>query len=236
MRISYLLSTLSCFALVACSTPTASMPAGPPPDWKLASASMATGNDLQGVTSGGQVTDTIQGRSVSGPVLSLSVTGGHIRGTGNSGRSIDIGLTGNKGEGQVGTDLFSCLVTVNPDGSAHITGAMGIGNADWILSPKAVTGRVGAISYQLQWNGSKYEGQMEPGGYGFLQLPAVMASWSDVEAACFLSLILMGPRGRLCRPRSWRPAPLPGVRAAARGPSFSCRSGRARGPEAAPPR
>ena len=33
---------------------------------------------------------------------------------------------------------------------------------------------------------------MMPGGYGYLELPVVMATWGDVEAATVLSLILMG--------------------------------------------
>jgi hypothetical protein len=33
---------------------------------------------------------------------------------------------------------------------------------------------------------------MVPGGLGFLKLPAAMASWSDVEAATVVSLLLMG--------------------------------------------
>ena len=192
MRVSHLVAPLSCFALLACATPPPAMPAGPPPDWKLASASMSTGNDLQGVANGGQISNSISGRSLSGPVASLSVTGGHVRGTGNSGRTVDVGITGNKAEGQVGTTPFSAIVDINPDGSAHIVGAMGIGNSDWTLSPKVINGRIGAVTYNLQWNGNKYEGQMVPGGYGFLQLPAVMATWSDVEVATVLSLILMG--------------------------------------------
>jgi hypothetical protein len=194
MRISRVAAPLSCFALLACATPTAPVPSGPPPDWKLASASMATGNVFQGNANGGQLSLTIQGRSINGPVTSLDVSGGHIRGTGSSGRSIDVSFKANKGEGLVGTTPFSCIVDSNPDGSAHITGAMGAGNTDFILSPKVINGRIGIVTYNLAWNPDKaeYEGQMMPGGYGFLELPAVMASWGDTEAACTIALLLMG--------------------------------------------
>jgi hypothetical protein len=194
MRLSRVAAPLFCFAILACATPPPPVPAGPPPDWKLASASMATGNVFQGNASGGQLSLTIQGRSINGPVTSLDVSGGHIRGTGSSGRSIDVGFKGNKGEGLVGSSLFSCIVDMNPDGSAHITGAMGAGNTDFILSPKVINGRIGVVTYNLNWNPDKgeYEGQMMPGGYGFLELPAVMATWTDVEAACTISLLLMG--------------------------------------------
>ncbi|MGO8971180.1 MAG: hypothetical protein ACLQDQ_16605 [Myxococcaceae bacterium] len=193
MRCLHLVAPLSCLALLACATSQPAMPAGPPPDWKLASASMSTGNDFQGVGgNGGQISNSIVGRSINGPVASMDVTGGHIRGTGNSGRSVDVTIKGNKAEGLVGQIPFSAIIDINPDGSAHIVGAMGIGNSDWILSPKVINGRIGAATYNLQWSGTKYEGQMVPSGYAFVQLPAVMATWSDYEVCTVLSLLLMG--------------------------------------------
>jgi hypothetical protein len=194
MRAASLAAPLFSLTLFACATSSAPVPSGPPPDWKLASVSMAVGNNFQGTASGGQLSLTIVNRSINGPVTSLDVSGGHIRGTGSSGRSIDVSFKGNKGEGLVGSILFSCIVDVQPDGSAHITGAMGAGNTDYILSPAAINGRIGVVAYQLNWNAQsqKYEGQMMPGGYGFLQLPAEMAAWTPTEAACTLSLLLMG--------------------------------------------
>ena len=194
MRALRIAAPVLCLVLWACSTPPPPVPSGPPPDWKLASASMSTGNVLQGTGGGGggQISVIVNGHNLNGPVLSLYGSANGIRGTGNSGRTIDISFKGNKGEGLVGNILFSCLVDVQPDGSAHSTGAMGAGNTDYILSPKAINGRIGVVTYNLNWNGEKYEGQMMPGGYGFLELPPVMATWGDVEAACMLSLILMG--------------------------------------------
>ncbi len=193
MRISHLAASLSCLGLLACATSQSAMPVGPPPNWTLASASMATGNDFQGNGAlGGQVTDAIVGRSVNGPTASLDITPTHVRGTGNSGRSVDVTIKGNKAEGLVGTTPFSAIIEINPDGSAHIVGDMGIGNSDWTLSPKAINGRIGPAVYSLTWNGSKYEGQMVPGGYAYIQLPAVMATWSPAEVCTVLSLLLMG--------------------------------------------
>jgi hypothetical protein len=185
---------LFCLAMLACSTPPPPVPTGPPPDWKLASASMSVGNNLQGTGggAGGQISLRISGHSINGPVANLYSSSTKVRGTGNSGRSVDVSITGNKSAGLVGSIPFSCIVDIQPDGSAHVTGAMGVGNTDYILSPKAVNGRIGVVSYNLNWNGEKYEGQMMPGGYGFLQLPAVMATWGDIEAVTVLSLILMG--------------------------------------------
>jgi hypothetical protein len=193
MRVLGIAVPTLCLAVLACSTPQP-VPSGPPPDWKLASASMATGDRLQGTggANGGQISLTISGHNITGPVASLYSSPTKIRGTGNSGRSVDVSINGNKSTGLVGNIPFSCIVDIQPDGSAHITGAMGVGNTDYIISPKAINGRVGVITYNLNWTGEKYEGQMMPGGYGYLQLPAVMATWGDVEAATALSLILMG--------------------------------------------
>jgi len=186
------LAALSCLALLACATPasapapSAPAPSATPAGWKLFSVSGSTGNTFQGTAAGGQLSLTIQGRSISGPVTSLDVTGGHVRGTGSSGKSIDVGIKGNQAEGLVGMTLF------NPDGSAHVVGAMNGGNTDFILSPTAINGRIGTVVYQLGWNGTQYEGPMVPGGLGFLKLPVTMTAWSDVEAATVLSLLLSG--------------------------------------------
>lgn len=191
MRVSSVPASLLSLTILACASP-APVPSGPPPDWKLASASMAVGNNLQGTANGGQISLTVQGHSVTGPRANLDVGRGFIRGTGSSGRTVQVTIKENKSEGLVGSVPFSCIVDINPDGSAHVVGAMGLGNTDYILSPKAIQGRIGVVVYQLNWNGERYEGQMVPGGYGFLQLPAVMATWSDVEVATFVSLVLMG--------------------------------------------
>jgi len=193
MRVSPLVASLSCLALLACATAPEPMPSGPPPVWKLASASMDTGNDFQANGgAGGQITNTIVGRNINGPRASLYVSSSTVRGTGNSGRTVDVSIKGNKANGLVGDVPFSAIIDIQPDGSAHIVGAMGAGNTDFILSPKVINGRIGVVTYNLQWNGTKYEGQMMPGGYGYVQLPAVMATWGDYEAATVLSLILMG--------------------------------------------
>jgi len=182
-----------CLLLSACAT-TTSEPAvvGPPPVWKLASASMSTGNVIQGTASGGQISLKIEGHSATGPRASIQVSSGSIRGTGASGRTVQVTINGNGATGLVGGSPFSCNVDIQPDGSAHITGTMGTGSADYILSPSAINGRVGVVTYKLTWNGEKYEGTMVPGNYGYLQLPALLATWSDVEVATFLSLVLMG--------------------------------------------
>jgi hypothetical protein len=153
---------------------------------------MATGDTFRGNANGGQISLRIQDHRATGPSANLTVGRGVVRGTGNSGRTIQVTIQENRSTGLVGSVPFRCNVDINPDGSAHVTGTMGAGGADYTLSPTAINGRIGVVVYHLNWGGERYEGQMVPGGYGFLQLPAVMATWSDVEAATFLSLMLMG--------------------------------------------
>lgn len=191
MRFSQACVAFSCLGLLACATTTAPEPSGPPPDWKLASASMSTGNTLQATgPTGGQFTMLVDGHDLNGPTAHLFAGGGAIRGTGPSGKTVQVTVKGNRADGVVGNILFSCVVDLNPDGSAHVTGAMGAGNSDFIISPKQITGRIGGIVYNLTWTGSRYEGQMMPGGTAFLALPAVMATWSPVEVATLLSVLL----------------------------------------------
>jgi hypothetical protein len=194
MRLVRLAVPLFCLAVLGCVTAAPPPPAGPPnpADVRLFSATASAGNNFQGTVNGAQLSLTIQGRTITGPVTNLDISGGHVRGTGSSGRSIDVGIKGNKAEGLVGMTLFSCIVDFNPDGSAHVTGAMGAGNTDFILSPRVINGRIGVVAYNLSWTGSQYQGQMEPGGYGYLTLPVVMTTWSPVEAVTVLSLLLMG--------------------------------------------
>ena len=109
MRASSFAAPLFCLTLVACATPSAPVPSGPPPDWKLASVSMATGNNFQGTASGGQLSLTISQRSINGPVTSLSVTGGHATARHDGGREHHVdGVRGRGGqhhaEGEQGVD------------------------------------------------------------------------------------------------------------------------------------
>jgi len=194
MRLSRVTAPLSCLCMLACATTSSPpVPAGPPPDWKLASASMSTGNTFQAVGgSGGQISVEITGHDLYGPSFNLSVGKTYIRGQVGGASTVDVNIKGDRGDGSVKSMPFSCIVTTNPDGSAHVTGAMGAGNTDFIITPKEITGRIGVVVYSLGWNGTRYEGSTVPGGAAWLMLPAVMATWSNVEAACTLAVLLIG--------------------------------------------
>ncbi len=194
MRFLYIVRASLFTLLGACATtPIVSSPATPPPDWKLASVSPSVGNHFVS-GSGGQQSMAISGRFISGPTTNLEVSGGHIRGTHASGASVDVSLMDTRGEGLFGNRLFSCVVDVRPDGSVHATGAMGAGTSDFVLSQNEINGRIGSREYQLTWDPEKeqYVGQMDPGGYRFLQLPVSMSYWTDTEFTCTLALLLTG--------------------------------------------
>jgi hypothetical protein len=192
MRLSRVAVPLFCLFVLACATTaSAPVPSGPPPDWKLASASMSTGNDFQFVgPAGGQITVRIQGHELNGPQYSLAAGNGFVRGSGAGGAVIDVVIKGDRADGSVRSLPFSCVLTRNPDGSARVTGAMGAGNTDFTISQQGIVGRIGVPTYALTWSAKddRYEGQ--PTG-AFLQLPAVMATWSDIEVVTVLSILLV---------------------------------------------
>ncbi|MGO9830367.1 MAG: hypothetical protein ACLPJH_09515 [Myxococcaceae bacterium] len=152
MRRSHPVALLPCVALLACATATLVEPAGPPPVWNLASASMATGNDLKGAGSRGPISESVQGRSIIGARINLSVAGGRLRGEGNTEEGIDISISGDKAEGMVGEIPFSAIIAMEPAGGARVTGSMGGSNNDFTITPQAIKGRIGSATYNLNWN------------------------------------------------------------------------------------
>ena len=194
MRGSHLVALLPCVALLACATSMPVEPAGPPPVWKLASASVATGNDIRGTGNRGPISESIQGRSITGSRWDLVVTGGHLRGTGNTEEVIDISIGTDKAEGMVHAAPFSASIAIEPAGGAHVSGSLAGSNIDFTITPQAMNGRIGNAMYNLNWNPDKqqYEGQMTPGGNAFLKLPVVMATWSDAKVVTVVALLLIG--------------------------------------------
>ncbi len=190
MRWSCLTAPLLCLTMLACATPEAA-PSGPPPEWKLASASMSVGNNLQASGgNGGQLSLQIDNRNLTGPTIKLYVGGGAIRGTSGPGQAAQITIQGDSARGIVGSTPFTCNVNTNPDGSSHVTGTMGARATDFNISPKEISGRIAGLTYNLGWNGQRYEGRVDPGGAAYISLPAVMATWTNTEVVCLLSVLL----------------------------------------------
>jgi hypothetical protein len=190
MRLSRVAVSVSCLFALACATASAPVVTGPPPDWKLANATVSAGDTFEFVgPAGGQITVKITGHDLYGPQYNLSAGGGYVRGQGSGGAVIDVTIKGNRADGNVKNAPFSCIVETNADGSAHVTGAMGAGNTDYIISQKEISGRVGVGVIGMVWNPAttRYEGQ--PTG-AHITLPAVMATWSNVEVATVLSVLL----------------------------------------------
>ena len=190
MRWSCIVTAPLCLTILACAT-AETTPSGPPPDWKLASASMSVGNNLQATGgNGGQLSLLIDGRNLTGPTIKLYVGGGAIRGTSGPGQAAQITIDGDNARGVVGSTPFTCNVTTNPDGSAHVTGTMGARGTDFTISPKEISGRIAGLTYNLGWTGQRYDGRVDPGGAAYISFPAVMATWTNAEVVCLLSVLL----------------------------------------------
>jgi hypothetical protein len=183
-------AVLSWIVTLGCATPE-TIPIGPAPDWKLASASTSVGNDLQGGGGVGRAFSVqVDNRNVTGPRTKLYVGGGTIQGTSDNGNSVQLSVQGDKAQGLVGGAPFTCVVDTNPDGSAHVTGTMGGRSTDFNISRKQLNGRIAGFTYNLTWAGDRYENRMDPGGFAYVSLPAVLPTWTNTEVACVLSVLL----------------------------------------------
>jgi hypothetical protein len=195
-------ASIACLLAVGCSTPSATAPTGTtaataatvapgsPTDWKLASATLARGNNFQASAPPNQVSVLITGGNISGANFNLAVGKDFVRGQGTGAVPINVVISGNRADGSSGGKKFSLVLEPQADGSAHVTGLMGMGMSDFVLSPKALTGRIGMITYDLAWNGSRYQGIITPGGTAYIEFPAVMAGWSDIQTLTVLCLFL----------------------------------------------
>jgi hypothetical protein len=172
----------SCLAVLGCAT-TQTNPSGSVPDWKLASASMSVGNHFGGLT--------VDDGNFTGPNTKLYVAEGAIRGTLEFGAAVQVTLEGGAGRGLIGDVSFSCNVDTMQDGSAHVTASTATyRSTDFYISPNQISGRISGVVYNMAWTGKRYE-SLDHGESAGLALPAVMASWTNTEVACALSLLLI---------------------------------------------
>jgi hypothetical protein len=186
MRSFYGVAALFCFAVLACATPAATPP-GPAPEVPLASFSNPAGNGLT-ATNG---TVEIDNRYITGPNTKLYVGDGAIRGTLKFGIPVQVTIHGEQAEGVLGNAPFTCVVGTNADGSAHVTaGTTTFRSTDFNISPTQISGRIAGVTYNMTWTGERYENRVNMGGFTSLSLPAAMASWTNTEVACVLSLLL----------------------------------------------
>jgi hypothetical protein len=151
---------------------------------------MSQGNNFQASAPPNQVSVQIVAGNIAGANFNLAVGKDFVRGQGRGTTAISVTISGNRADGSVGGKKFSVVLEPQADGSAHVTGLMGAGMSDFVLSPKGLTGRIGMITYSLAWTGSRYEGIITPGGSAYIEFPAVMASWSDIQVVTVLGVLL----------------------------------------------
>jgi hypothetical protein len=187
----HLASVVLLLALGCAGTPP---PAVPPPVWAFASASPAAGKELRMRSGTRYIQVSIDGNSIFGPVWSLTHGGTFIRGFGAGKEAVQITLKGTHAEG----NLLNAPLTVDlkpPDnGLTNVTGLFGGGTiSNFNISPTIFQGKLGTCSYDLKFNGTRYEGMSSCAGDitpTSLDLPAAMASWTDLEVAVVLAIVI----------------------------------------------
>jgi hypothetical protein len=190
MRLTRLVLPLVPALSLAC----ASLPSSPPPTtWAFASATPSAGKELRMYAQGKYIQVSIEGEDIYGPNFSLKHGPNYIRGTGAAASVIDVQLQGTHAVGSVRSAPFT--VDLKPDGTGitQVTGLFAGVISEFKISPALFNGYVGTCSYEFNWTGSRYEGKVSCGGsiaQGSLELPAAMASWSDLEVATLLGIVL----------------------------------------------
>lgn len=184
-----LLAVAAAFVAVGCAhAPEATAPA---PDWGIARASTTDTFEIGGQADhwGVRVTDDqILGIQ---PDFALARTDGEIRGRAR-GVPVVVGFHEDEGAGVYRGAPFQVKVERTPAG-LRVNGLFGGAISDFELSADRINGRIGTCGWDVRWNGTVYSGsrgcgsRIEPIS---VSLPATMASWSDVEVAGALGLLM----------------------------------------------
>ena len=163
----------------------------PAPDWGIARASTVDVFEIGGQADHWGVRVTDDQMLAIEPDFALARTDGEIRGRA-LGTGVVIGFHGDEGVGVYRGAPFQVKVERTPAG-LHVNGLFGGVLSDFDLSTDRINGRIGSCGWDVRWNGSVYSGsrgcgtRIEPIS---VSLPATMASWSDVEVAGGLGLLM----------------------------------------------
>ena len=199
--------------LLALGCAGAPPPAVPPPVWAFASASPAAGKALQMRSGTRYIQVSIDGDSIFGPVWNLSHGDTYIRGFGANHQGVQITLKGTHAEGNLLNAPLTVDLKPGENGVTNVTGLFGGGTiSNFNISPTIFQGSLGTCSYDLKFNGTRYEGMSSCSGAitpqapvnspaalsagaitpTSLDLPAAMASWTDLEVAVVLAIVIGG--------------------------------------------
>ena len=203
------LASLSLLVLLGCAgTPP---PAGPPPVWAFASATPSAGKEIRMRSGERYIQVSIDGDSIFGPVWNLSHGGTFIRGFGAQHQGVQITLKGTHAEGILLDAPLTADLKPGENGATNVTGLFGGGTiSNFNISPSIFQGNLGTCSYDLKFNGTRYEGMSSCSGAitpqtptssqlaqsagnitnTSLELPAAMATWTDLEVAVVLAIVI----------------------------------------------
>jgi hypothetical protein len=188
MRLHRLVPLVPAVLLGCAELPTAP----PPPNWAFASATPSSGSELRMRSESSYIQVTIDGENIYGPNFNLKHAGTYIRGTGTGNTVIDVQLQGTHAVGNVKNAPFTIDMSPQGDGVTQVTGLFGGSISNFKISPNLFNGRVGVCNYEVNWTGSRYEGKVSCPTIqqGSLELPVAMASWTDLEVATLLGIVL----------------------------------------------
>ncbi len=136
---------------------------------------------------------SIDGDAIFGATWQLKHGGTYIRGQGAGNTQVNVTLHGTNATGNVRNTPFSVDLKSLPDGVTEVTGLFGGVISYYKISPKIFQGKLGTCSYDLTFNGTRYEGSSSCAGavtLTSLELPAAMAGWTDLESATVLAIVL----------------------------------------------
>lgn len=159
--------------------------------WSTAGA--AKNQDIFLRTPGEAISATLTGDSVASPDLQFYRGPDAVRGRA-FGRPVNLNIKGDEVSGTVGDGPTRLQLNSQPGGGLEAVGMFGGNLSRFKVTPKEISGTVGACSYQLQFTGTRYEGSRACHGRiespVFLELPATLAEGGDAQAVATLGLIL----------------------------------------------
>ncbi len=170
-------------------------PAVPPaPVWAFASASPTSGKELRMRAEARYIQVSIDGDSIFGPNWQLKHGGTYIRGFGEGNTSVQLTLKGTHADGNMLNNPFSVDLSPQGDGVTQVSGLFGGAISVFKISPTIFQGQLGPCSYDLKYNGTRYEGMAscnkKAPSITTVELPVAMASWTDLEVATVLAIVL----------------------------------------------
>jgi hypothetical protein len=190
MRLHRVAVVLPFVLALACATPPSTVP---PPVWSFASASVDSGKELRMRSGTRYIQVSIDGSDIFGPNWQLKHGGTFIRGFGAGQQAVQITLKGTHAEGQSLNSPLTVDLKPPENGVTNVTGLFAGVISQFNISPSIFQGQLGPCSYDLKFNGKRYEGMSTCKGSitpTSLELPVAMAGWTDLEVAVVLAIVL----------------------------------------------